>query len=131
MVFPIPEYSRNQVNRAGNHLIDEDVTYDDFRLAVDVVSNWRACHNRPINTFQATLRDKLKNLDSDALVAQRLKRLPSIINKLERFPSMNLARMQDIGGLRAVVNSLKKARELEENYKSKIWVISSGSIQQN
>jgi ppGpp synthetase/RelA/SpoT-type nucleotidyltranferase len=31
---------------------------------------------------------------------------------------MELARMQDIGGLRAVVSSLKKARDLEQNYRN-------------
>ena len=30
---------------------------------------------------------------------------------------MQLARMQDIGGLRAVVGTLKMVRELEDNYK--------------
>jgi putative GTP pyrophosphokinase len=53
-----------------------------------------------------------------ALVAQRLKRTPSIISKLKRFDSMELARMQDIGGLRAVVRSLRKARDLEQNYRN-------------
>ena len=36
-------------------------------------------------------------------VTQRLKRLPAIVNKLYRHPSMRLAQMQDIGGCRAVL----------------------------
>jgi hypothetical protein len=70
-----------------------------------------------MNTFQATLRQKLKAIDSRAIVAQRLKRAPSIILKLERFEGMNLARMQDIGGLRAVVASIPKVRKLETAYR--------------
>ncbi len=36
-------------------------------------------------------------------VAQRLKRMPTILDKLEREPGMNLARMHDIGGCRAIL----------------------------
>lgn len=118
MVFPVPEHSRNRVNRAGQTFLCGAESIEEYDLAIQVLSNWRACHNRPINTFQATLRDKLKQIDPAAIVAQRLKRLPSIINKLERFPGMKLSRMQDIGGLRAVVATLAKVRKLEENYKN-------------
>src|SRR5207245_5775536 len=83
-----------------------------------VLSNWRGCHGYPINTFQATLRDKLKRLGmNEAFVAQRLKRTPSIIAKLKRFDTMQLARMQDIGGLRAVVMTVPDVRQLQEDYK--------------
>jgi putative GTP pyrophosphokinase len=111
MSFPVPEYSRKQVQRAGDTLVafenaDEDSPeIQDWYAAFLVLTNWRACHGYPINTFQATLRNKLKKIDRDALVAQRLKRTPSILNKLSRIKGMNLARMQDIGGLRAVVST--------------------------
>jgi ppGpp synthetase/RelA/SpoT-type nucleotidyltranferase len=112
------EFSRTQVNRAGAILIDPKTSEEKLTWALHVLSNWRACHAYPINTFQATLRSKLKGIDSTALVAQRLKRSPSIIGKLKRFSGMQLARMQDIGGLRTVVGSLTEARALEENYKA-------------
>jgi ppGpp synthetase/RelA/SpoT-type nucleotidyltranferase len=53
----------------------------------------------------------------NALVAQRLKRTPSIIAKLKRFESMDLARMHDIGGLRAVLGNVENVRRLQEEYK--------------
>ena len=81
------------------------------------MSNWRACHNYPINTFQATLRDRLQNIDPQATVAQRLKRFPSIVAKLRRFEGMRLARMQDIGGLRAIVDKVSNVRQLEKTYR--------------
>lgn len=61
------------------------------------------------------MRDKLKILEPEALIAQRLKRAESIINKLHRMTSMNLARMQDIGGLRAIVSNLNMVEKLKEN----------------
>lgn len=113
MTWPTPKYSRTQVSKAGDILTAlskdpaTDLDLDEWLHAYEVLANWRACHGYPINTFQATLRTRLKKIDEAALVAQRLKRTPSILNKLRRFKGMNLARMQDIGGLRAVVGSVR------------------------
>jgi putative GTP pyrophosphokinase len=113
-----PLFSKGQVAKAGDLLRSDDISHLDKEHAYQVLGNWRAIHTYPINTFQSTLRDKLKFIDTNALVAQRLKRAPSIIAKLKRFPGMKLSRMQDIGGLRAVVSDLEKARELQTNYKN-------------
>jgi len=119
MPFVEPAFSRNQVNRAGDILANPgNYSYEDRSWAEDVLANWRACHGYPINTFQATLRAKLRNGYGDAIVAQRLKRAPSIIFKLQRFPGMQLARMQDIGGLRAVLTSVRRVRRLERDYRA-------------
>lgn len=115
-----PKFSKKQVARAGDILRDitATATASDKKWATAVLGNWRAIHSYPINTFQSTLREKLKKIDRDALVAQRLKRSPSIISKLKRFSGMKLSRMQDIGGLRAVVSNLRKVEELRKNYKN-------------
>lgn len=119
-----PLFSRSQVDKAGDILCQPAPdTYTSERIdneiwAYDVLSNWRACHNYPINTFQATLRNRLENIDAEATVAQRLKRFPSIVLKLRRFPGMKAARMQDIGGLRAIVKSVNDVRKLETTYRT-------------
>lgn len=119
MSFVTPRFSKNQVNRAGEILSRPGAfTLQEEDWASEVLANWRACHGYPINTFQATLRAKLKNGYGDAIVAQRLKRAPSIILKLQRFAGMQLARMQDIGGLRAVLSSLTRVRRLEKEYRT-------------
>ena len=113
------EYSRSEVKKAGKIIVEgSDSELQDFIWAFNVVSNWRACHSYPLNTFQATLRSKVKNIDTDAIVAERLKRFPSIRSKLQRIPGMSLARMQDIGGLRAVVRDIKTLKSLHENYRA-------------
>ncbi|NML29391.1 RelA/SpoT domain-containing protein [Paraburkholderia antibiotica] len=119
MAFVKPNYSKGQVNRAGQILAaPEKYAADDQAWADAVLTNWRACHGYPINTFQATLRNKLRGIDAKALVAQRMKRTPSIVFKLRRFEDMKLARMQDIGGLRAVLDSVGKVRKLEAAYRN-------------
>ena len=50
-------------------------------------------------------------------MAQRLKRLPTIVDKLQRYPDMNLVQMQDIGGIRAVMGNLQEVQKLQAEYK--------------
>ncbi|MBP0003055.1 MAG: hypothetical protein J7642_04925 [Cyanobacteria bacterium SBC] len=52
-------------------------------------------------------------------MAQRLKRMPSIIGKLKRFPEMQLSRMQDIGGCRVVVEKKSDMDILQKAPQSK------------
>jgi ppGpp synthetase/RelA/SpoT-type nucleotidyltranferase len=105
-----------KINWAGRVLTNDQSPWDDLVDAYLVVNEWRSDHAYAINTFQATLRNKLKSIDPTALVAQRLKRLPSIESKLKRFPSMQLFRMQDIGGLRAVVTDIAALTMLQRSY---------------
>lgn len=127
MAFVKPKFTRGKVTRAGDILagrtnlagVGGNEARDKLIEALRVLTNWRAAHNYPINTFQATLRHRLKRIDKSAIVAQRLKRMSSIILKLQRFTSMESARMQGIGGLRAIVGSIKKVRALESLYRQK------------
>lgn len=120
------EYSKKAVSRAGDSLISTNL--DEHGEAKKVLDNWRACHVAPLNSFQTSLRRKLSKVDVDALVSQRLKRTPSILPKLKRNPGMKLARMQDIGGIRAVVKDMQKVREIEQSYKkgTKVFSIVNG-----
>jgi putative GTP pyrophosphokinase len=116
MKFPTLLYSKAQVNKAGKILITTKPSEQELQWAHTVLSNWRACHGHPINTFQALLRKRIKKVSGKAFAAQRLKRTPSIIEKLKRFDSMQLARMQDIGGLRAVTNTINQVNKLHKEY---------------
>lgn len=114
---PLDVPSRKAVAKAGAILIDEQAAEQQISEAMQTLSQWRGLHHYPINTFQATLRKKCKDLGiNSATIAQRLKRAPSIVSKLKRFPQMNLARMQDIGGLRIVVPSIKDVKRLHQSY---------------
>ncbi|MBR2145465.1 MAG: hypothetical protein IJ956_07990, partial [Akkermansia sp.] len=69
----------------------------DREWALGVLDNFRALHAMPLNTFQATLRQRIKRLGiSDYIVAQRIKRKPTILDKLHRYADMQLKRMHDI-----------------------------------
>jgi ppGpp synthetase/RelA/SpoT-type nucleotidyltranferase len=57
---------------------------------------------------------------SNPIVAQRLKRMPTIIDKLKRYPAMQLTTMQDIGGLRAVLDKVVDVYRLADSYRDNI-----------
>jgi len=118
MGWVTPKYTKGQVDAAGRTLVREDATAEETQQALAVVGNWRAIHAFPLNTFQMRLRASAAAVYENALVAQRLKRLSSIEFKLKRFPDMNLARMQDIGGCRAVLRNPAEVRRLARDYKS-------------
>ncbi|WP_227677390.1 hypothetical protein [Psychrobacter ciconiae] len=89
MIHDVP--SRERVKKAGKTLIKADATHEEFVEAMYIMSQWRSLHSYPINTFQAMLRGKVKRLGfKSPIIAQRLKRAPSIVRKLDRFPSMSL-----------------------------------------
>lgn len=105
-------YTKKAVMRAGECLIDPLATFDDYAKAMDILSNWRASHAYPMHSLLMMLRKKALSIDKHAVVVQRLKRTPSIVEKLSRYPEMKLHRMQDISGCRAIVSSVRDVERL-------------------
>lgn len=112
---PVPKESKNQVNKAARNLRDNS---GDLIWAQVLVDKWRAAHAYPINTFQSTIRRKLKKYSGEPIAAQRLKRMTTIIDKLRRESSMQLTNMQDIGGVRAIVKSNSDVQKLVKEYRN-------------
>lgn len=113
----VPKESKNQINKAGLILVKNNSSAEEIDWARDLAEKWRACHAYPINTFQATLRRKLRSFSREPIVAQRLKRMPTIIDKLKRYRMMKLTTMQDIGGVRAVLESVSDVYKLASGYR--------------
>lgn len=118
MAWPTPQFSKGQVDKAGQVLVNPLSTDVEIASATEIMGNWRQCHGYPISTFRTTLGKRLARAEiHGAIVSQRLKRAPSIIAKLKRFDKMQLSRMQDIGGLRAVVSTIEQVRILQNEYR--------------
>jgi putative GTP pyrophosphokinase len=108
-------YSKSQVNRAGKlwaenvravaegsrRVGDQEAELEE---AIRIIDWWRSEHAKPLSRVAANLR-YYAAAEGKPVVAQRLKKLPTMIGKLYREPGMKLARMEDIGGVRAVLPS--------------------------
>ncbi|HEV2790064.1 MAG TPA: RelA/SpoT domain-containing protein [Solirubrobacterales bacterium] len=123
-------YSKSQVNRAGAfvarhaRLVAEgkqtaEEQREELFGALEVIEWWRGEHAKSLSRVAASLRYYAAEVGKP-LVAQRLKRIPTIAGKLGREPGMKLARMGDIGGVRAVVpdqnSAYKVATRLRKNW---------------
>jgi GTP pyrophosphokinase len=65
---------------------------------------WRAQHAYPLTMVNANLRHYVADYDSQ--VTQRLKKHTTMLDKLVRQPTMDLTRMEDIGGCRVTLPTL-------------------------
>lgn len=123
--------SKTRVNKAGDLLralfLERDVPpVADFEAALTAVTEFRSLHAGPLQRVAVNLRYYVeKHTDARPItVGQRLKRLPTIIDKLRREPSMDLARMHDIGGCRAVVATEDEARAIASHLQRR-WTSSA------
>ncbi len=95
MAWTTFSYTKTQIRNAGKILKENPKNSE----ALDILSNFRSAHAYPLNSIQDNLRKQARKVAKDkdtVIISQRLKRMPSILSKIERESSMDLTRMQDI-----------------------------------
>jgi ppGpp synthetase/RelA/SpoT-type nucleotidyltranferase len=108
----VPEHSNKRVQRASRTIGKGTGTPDEINEARDILSNYRLAHAFPLNAVTMTVRQRALDVNPDAVVAERRKRLPTILDKLKRHPTMSVTTMQDLGGCRVVFKSIAEVEEL-------------------
>ena len=112
-------YSKNKIKNAGKIFKSKEQPSDEkLTEAIEILTYWRSIHGKMIEEFQDCLIKKSLEIDSNAIIAKRLKRAPSIAKKLRRLNHIQLSSMQDIAGLRVIVDSMAKVRKLVKALKS-------------
>lgn len=107
------KYSRKKISKAGEKLLTSK-SESEIDDALKVINDWRTGHIHPLVVLKNNLLRLLtKENIEPILVSQRLKRLTSIIYKLDLNPKMGLGGMQDIGGYRAVLKDVKDLKKLK------------------
>lgn len=121
--------SKTKVDRAGRLLrdwwiasSDEGFADADLREAAVVLAEYRVGFQNPLNKVTVGVRQFVDRESDDIVVGQRLKRQPAILNKLNRFHSMRLTQMEDVGGCRAILLGGRKEvkgvlRRIRRNWK--------------
>ena len=105
-----PGGSKTRVNKAGEAVRNGTATAEDL----EIIDEWRAAHRYVLNTFQASLRARVKGIG--ATVAQRHKRRNTIFDKLNRYPRMKLARMDDVAGCRIIFNTVNDLYDFRKKF---------------
>lgn len=109
--------SKSQVNKAGKVLRKWGrggfVSQQERDAALAVLLAHRAAHRLPLTKATMGLRSMVTTERCQVEVSQRLKRVPTILDKLIREPTMQLSSMQDIGGCRAVLRSIDEVRRVQ------------------
>lgn len=119
--WAVPQFeSRGQIDRAGRALVENHQSPIERASALSIINNWRAIHSYPLHIAKVNLKRRAEKVDGRSIIAQRLKRLSSISLKLRRNSHMKLTQMQDIGGCRAILPTIKEVRRLIEVYETAI-----------
>ena len=96
---------------------DEDTHLkQQWSAAFNVLENWRTSHDFPLTSVQRALRNRAQKVEKHVIVARRLKRFPSLMNKLARESAMKLSQMQDLGGCRAILSNANAVQLLFSMY---------------
>jgi ppGpp synthetase/RelA/SpoT-type nucleotidyltranferase len=128
MTWAEPKNNKEEINAAGRVLVKSnsadwenwnEAEWSEYYSILDVINNWRGSHAYPLNTFQMNLRNTSRRFEANPLIAQRIKRLFSIGHKLERFPTMKLSQMQDLGGCRAILENVSNVNQVANYYVKK------------
>ncbi len=110
------KFEPKEIDQAGRILANVPAEGEDDREWVDAfryIGRWRAAHAGPLATFRNNLQ---RRVGRRGIVAQRLKRMPTIISKLGRLPWLKLSRMQDVGGCRVILPTADEAFWLATDY---------------
>ncbi|MFJ6041791.1 RelA/SpoT domain-containing protein [Brachybacterium paraconglomeratum] len=111
-----PETSKRQLKKAGKLLATNSAPQHELDAAQLLVDQFRAAHHWPMLTARVTLDRRAKSISPQALVVQRLKRMPSIIDKLQGGRVKDVSTMQDLGGCRAILPKVDQVYNLSSLY---------------
>ncbi len=125
--FPSFSYGMREVRRAGE-VIAGDLTWtpesqDIIRQAFSVANQWRDSHALPMRSMHGSLRAHIRLRRLNGFTAARLKRMNAIRRKLKRMDDntkpMGLNQLQDLGGCRAIMNTMTDVDALAQALKER------------
>ena len=112
--------TKSKIDRAGIALAKDSFhNVEEMVELEDVFDEYRKSHLEPLSETTLELQKWLNEYGHDYYIAQRLKRKPQIIRKLNRL-SVRLTQLQDIGGCRIIVEKNELVDQIISFLKSKI-----------
>lgn len=109
--------TRSAVRKAGSAVrkfARGEIPFEQLEPHVATLTAYRDSFSYPLEQFHDRLVSVQVEAGIEAETTRRLKRVPTILDKLEREPTLDLSKMQDIGGCRSVVRSLDEVYALRD-----------------
>ena len=97
--------SKSQVKKAGDSFRKGTNTNKEENL--NTIFLYRRQHNFILEEAKKYFEEVAKSLDNKIIVTARLKKLPTIIEKLKHNKTMSLSNMNDIAGCRIITENIK------------------------
>ena len=94
------EYTISKINKIGVKIKDSIILNSDEQ---EIFNYFRQIHELIFEEFYKKIK-----LSNEYIIVTRLKRMESIINKLRRPNSSKLSRIDDIAGIRIIVNNINE-----------------------
>ena len=103
-------YSKGDYKRLSERirLAPDNVSVADLEM----LQALRVTYKEPLSTVFKVIEHAALKIDRKSISTYRVKRIESIINKLSRFPEMQVQRMEDIAGCRVIMTSQDNIFEL-------------------
>lgn len=121
-------HSKSKIDRSGTALAQDSYRSDDDFFELDeVFDDYRKAHLQPLTELTLGLQNWLTDFGASYYIAQRLKRKPQILRKLNRL-HVRLTQLQDIGGCRIIVNENKDVSKLRRFIEQKVQLDSDFTI---
>ena len=116
--------TNGEINRLGQAICIKKEKLDEAEL--DLLQRFRISFSEPLVETFNTVRLISDKVHRASITAFRLKRISTIINKVQRHPKMELSRMGDIAGIRCIFYSEKEVYKALELVKTQYEI--SGNI---
>ena len=112
--------TKTKIDRAGIALAKGEFRSEEELLELEgVFDEYRKSHLQPLSETTIALQNWLNTYGGSYYIAQRLKRKPQIVRKLNRL-SVRLTQLQDIGGCRIIVEKNQDVERLRKFVEEKI-----------
>jgi ppGpp synthetase/RelA/SpoT-type nucleotidyltranferase len=112
--------TKSKIDRAGVALAKDTFRDADEMVEVEgIFDGYRKAHLEPLSETTLELQAWLNESQSDYYIAQRLKRKPQIVRKLNRL-SVRLTQLQDIGGCRIILEKNHDVDQVLSQLKTRV-----------
>lgn len=115
------QYTKGEYNRLGDRIRQspDSISTDDLTM----LQTLRLSYKNLLSAVFNILVEESKKIDKRvAIPTYRVKRIESIVSKLQREPKMQLSRMSDIAGCRCILQSNDKVYALKKRLEERLCV---------